>query len=150
LKYSTAIVIDLPRPRVIDLFTDINQLTAWQPGLERAELLEGEPGQPGAKTRLVYQRDRREVEIIETIIGRNQGPDEQGPYTLIVGYETRGVRNQVVNVFEAMDGEHTRWTADNEFNFRGWMLILSLFLGSAFRKQTLDDMKCFKSFAERA
>ena len=144
LKYSTAIVIDLPRPRVVELFTDTDNIPAWQPGLEKFELLEGEPGQPGAKTRLVFRRDRREIDLIETIVSQAL-PDE-----LTVRYETEGVKNLVVNRFEALEDSRTRWVAENEFKFAGWMLFLGLFLGAVFRKQTLDDMRHFKAFAENA
>ena len=144
MKYTTEIVIDRPRQHVIDLMTNPNLFQAWQPGLEKAELLEGEPGQPGAKTRLVYQRDQRKIDMIEMIDSCSL-PDK---YT--VRYETEGVKNRVINRFYEQDDGRTRWVAENEFKFGGWMIFLAVFLGSAFRKQTLDDMKRFKAFAERA
>ena len=56
MKYTTEIVLDLPRTQVINLFEDPHHFPAWQPGLEKAEPLEDQPGQPGAKMRLVYRQ----------------------------------------------------------------------------------------------
>ena len=53
MKYTREVVIDLPRDRVIELFDDADNLPKWQEGLQRFEHVSGEPGQPGAKSRLV-------------------------------------------------------------------------------------------------
>jgi hypothetical protein len=142
MKFSTEIVIHLPRRRVVELFDNPDILPAWQPGLEKYELLSGKPGQPGARARLVYRRDRREIEMIETVTSRNL-PEEYS-----TGYQTKEVKNLVVNRFEELEGGFTRWITENEFKFSGWMAFLAIFLRPAFRRQILDDMERFKAFAE--
>ena len=72
----------------------------------------------------------------------------QGGYEFTVQYETEGVRNRAVHRFFELEAGRTRWVTENEFKFSGWMRLLALFLGAAFRKQTLDEMQRFKAFAE--
>ncbi len=144
MKYESEIILDLPRERVIELFDDADNLSKWQPGLQSFEHLSGEPGQPGAKSRLVFDQNGRRLEMIETITRRNL-PDEFSST-----YETKGVMNWVVNRFYDEGGGKTRWVSENEFKFSGVMAILSLFMRRAFPRQTLEFMRHFKEFAESA
>ena len=150
MKYTTEIEIDQPRRRVLELFEDPDRMPDWQPGLVRREPLEGQPGQPGATTQLVYQRDRREIGMIETLLSRSLASTDQEPHVIAYRYETEGVKNQVVNRFEALQGGRTRWVAENEFKFSRWMVVFAMFMGRAFRRQTRDDMLRFKAFVEQA
>lgn len=144
MKYTTEVVIDLPRNQVIELFDDPDNLPKWQKGLQLVESLEGFPGMPGARTRLVYDQEGRKVDMTETVIARNL-PDE-----LSVLYETRGVKNWAVNRFYEVERGATRWVMTNEFKFSGLMAIAALVMRNAFPRQTLKDMKRFKVFAEHA
>jgi carbon monoxide dehydrogenase subunit G len=45
MHYSTEIVIDLPRHRVIELFDNPDNLSKWQSGLQRFDFIGGEEGQ---------------------------------------------------------------------------------------------------------
>jgi hypothetical protein len=142
MQYTTEITIDLPRTRVIELFDDPANLTKWQPGLQSFEPLSGTPGQPGARSRLVYEEKGRRMEMIETITSRNL-PDE-----FAGTYEAPGVFNVMHNRF-VEDGPHTtRWIADHEFRFSGFMRLAGLFMRGAFPKQTQATMQQFKAFAE--
>jgi hypothetical protein len=144
VKYSTEITIDLPRERVVELFDNPDNLQKWQQGLVEFDPLDEEPDQPGAKTRLVYEENGRQVEMLETIVRRNL-PDE-----FTATYEAKGVWNLVENRFVAED-DKTHWVMENEFKFRGLMMTLTgLFMRRAFPKQTLRDMNRFKTFAESA
>ena len=71
MHYTVEIDIDLPRDRVIELFDSTENLKKWQRGLQVFEPLEGEPGQPGAKSRMVFQMGKRKIEMVETITERN-------------------------------------------------------------------------------
>ncbi|MEL6150409.1 MAG: SRPBCC family protein [Chloroflexota bacterium] len=143
MKYETEVTIHLPRERVVTLLDDPNNLSKWQPALRSVEHIEGEVAQPGSKTRLVYDMRGREVVMIETIVSHNL-PDEMS-FT----FEADGVHNMVQNTFYA-EGERTRWVMGNQFQFSGFMRVMSLFMGGAFRKQTREDMERFKEFAEAA
>lgn len=144
MRYKTEVVINLPRKRVIELFDSFENLQKWQEGLVSFEHISGDPGQPGTKTRLLYDMGRRRMEMIETIIKRDLPDEFSGTY------DASGVHNIVRNTFYD-EGKQTRWELDSEFQFRGFMRVMSLFIpGSRFRQQTRSSMEAFKRFAENA
>ena len=71
MKYTLSTTINLPRSKVIELFDNPDNMSKWQPELQSFEHISGEPGEPGAKSRLKYKMGKREVEMIETITARN-------------------------------------------------------------------------------
>lgn len=144
MKYSCELIINLPRERVIELFDNPDNMPKWQPGLQSFEPISGEPGQPGAKSRLVYDMNGRRVEMVETIVSRNLPDEFSGTY------EAKGVKNWIANYFYDEADDKTRWVMDSEFMFSGFMILLSLFMRGSFRKETQSTMFRFKAFAERA
>lgn len=143
MKYSVHIDLELPRQRVVELFDDPNNLPYWQEGLQSFEHLSGEPGAPGAQSRLTFHLRNRTMVLIETIVVRNL-PDE-----FTAKFETNNVVSVVQNRFEELSPSRTRWTSDNEFQFSGLMRFLALLLNSAFRHQSLKYMRDFQAFAEQ-
>jgi hypothetical protein len=144
MQYETEVTIDLPRARVIELFDSTENMYKWQTGLTGLEHLAGEPGQPGAKIKLIYDEGGRKAEMLETIVERDL------PDTLTATYEIENVYNLVRNRFFDEGPDKTRWRMEVEFRFKGWMAVLALLMRSAFPKQTLKDMNAFKAFAEAA
>ena len=144
MRYTTEIVIDLPRDRVIELMDDVDNLKHWQAGLQSVEHISGQPGQVGAKSKMVFDENGRTVEMVETITKRNF-PDEYD-----ATYEAGGVYNIQENQFIAEGPDKTRWVSVSEFQFSGFMRIMAFFMGGAFRKQSQKVMQDFKRFAENA
>jgi hypothetical protein len=143
MKYTTEITINLPRERVIELFDDPVNLVKWQPGLKSFEAVSGTPGQPGAKSKLVYDMNGRVVEMIETITSRNLPNEFSGVY------EANGVWNGMQNFFHD-EGQNTRWVTETEFKFSGFMSLIGLLMPGSFKKETLKQMEQFKTFVEHA
>jgi len=141
MQYSSEVIIDLPRDEMLALFDSTENLFKWQEGLQSFDHLSGEPGQPGAKSKLVFDMGGRQMEMIETITGRDL------PDSMSMTYEMNGVFNTVHNRFVA-DGDKTRWVADHEFKFSGAMALMSLVMRGSFPKQTQATMDAFKVFAE--
>lgn len=142
MKYERELAIDLPRDRVIELFDDPDNLAKWQPGLKSFKHLSGDPGQPGARSELIFEEGRRRIEMIETVTRRNL-PDE-----FAGTYEAKGVMNWVSNRFVAIAPDRTRWIIETEFKFTGIMRFLAPLMRGAFPKQTQEFMQKFKEFAE--
>ena len=142
MKYSVEIEIDLPRDRVIELFDDTENLYKWQEGLLRFEPISGEPGQPGAKSKLAFRMGKRELEMVETITERALPDRFDGTY------ETKGVYNVVRNRFEALGPDRTRWVSENEFRFSGFMKVIGFLMRGSFPKTSMKYLTNFKAFAE--
>jgi uncharacterized membrane protein len=141
MKYKIELEINLPIDDMLELFQDMDFMKKWQTGFVSLEVLEGEPGTVGSKSKLVYVNKGKTSEIIETII-KKELPNE---FNFI--YEAKGVKNWAINRF-VDKGNQTIWIAEHEFKFSGFMLILSLFKGM-FVKQTTSDMNSFKDYAEK-
>ena len=142
MKYTTRIQINLPRNKVIELFDNTENMFKWQSGLQSFNHLSGEPGQVGARSKLIYKMGRREVEMVETITKR-QFPDEfHGTY------EAKNVWNRQENYFEETSDSNTTWITISEFKCSGFMKIMCWLMPGAFKKQTLKYMNQFKKFSE--
>ena len=144
VRYRIEMTIELPRDRVIELFDSFDNLKKWQKALLEVEHLSGDPGEPGAKTRLVYAMGKRKMVMTETILTRNLPDEFSGTY------DAWGAHNINRNFFYD-EGETTRWALDTEFKFSGLMRIMAFFMGEGrFQKQTRSSMEAFKAFAESA
>jgi hypothetical protein len=142
MKYTVDIELDLPRSRVIELFDNTDNLYKWQQGLQSFEPISGEPGQVGAKSKLVFKMGKREIEMIETITKRELPEQFNGTY------DAKGVFNIVNNRFIEVGPQKTRWESECEFRFSGFMKVIGFLMKGAFPKQSLKYMKDFKAFAE--
>ena len=144
MEYTLELEIDLPRDRVIELFDSTENLKEWQKGLVSFEHMSGEPGQEGAKSKILYKMGKREVEMIETITHRNL-PDE-----FFGTYETKGVWNRIENRFMEAGPNKTKWVFTSEFQCSGFLKIMAFFMPGMFKKQSKEFMEDFKTYAEAA
>jgi len=141
MKHSCDIEINAPRSKVVALFDNPANLVKWQPDLLKFEPISGTPGQPNAKSRLVYRAGEGEFELIETITVRNLPDEFSGTYESKMG--TTKIRNRFID-----NGATTRWIVDTEFTGSGMMKALSLLMGGVMRAQTEKVVQAFKGFAE--
>jgi carbon monoxide dehydrogenase subunit G len=143
LDYTTSIIIDLPRARVIDLFDDPANLAKWQKGLQSFEHLSGEAGKPGARSKLVFQMGKRRMEMIETVTRRDLPDAFDGTY------EVDGVLNIVENRFTEVGPDKTLLETRNIFEMKGFMMsLMGWLMPGMFRKQSEKYAEAFKAFAE--
>lgn len=142
MNFTTQIVINRPRDRVVELMRNPDNIAKWQPGLQTVELLSGEKDQVGARSRIVVDARGFRLELIETIVEHNP------PERFASLFEARGVRNFVENRFIADGPDATRWVMANSFKFTGFMSLAGLFLRDFVPRQSLESMSRFKDFAE--
>lgn len=142
MKYSVSITIDKPVNEVVALFDNVDNMKKWMDGLESFEPLDGTPGEVGAKSRLRFKMGKREIEMIETITAKNLPEEFTGTY------EAKGVFNIVRNSFEPLPGNKTKYTTEQEFQFKGFMKLMGLLMPGAFKKQSMKYLQDFKAFAE--
>lgn len=142
MKYTNDIEINLPISRVIELFDNPKNLKQWMKGLVSFEHVSGTPGQPGAKSRLVFDMGNRRIEMIETITVRNLPEEFSGTY------EADGVFNIVKSKFVALAADRTKYISEQEFQFNGTMKLIGALMPGMFKKQTEEYLQAFKQFAE--
>ena len=145
MKYTSEITINLPVARVVELFDNADNLKKWMTGLLSFEHVSGEPGQPGAKSKLVFERGKNKMVMTETITKRNL------PEEFSAQYEVQGTHNIQQNHFVVVSDNSTKWVSHTEFKFASLgMKFMALVMPSAFKKQTMVFMKNFKEFAENS
>ena len=142
MKFANEIKIKLPVNKVVELFDNPDNLKLWMKGLKSFEHISGTPGQPGAKSRLVFEMGKRKMEMIETVTVRNL------PHEFSGTYETNGVVNLVKNKFIAESDQVTHYISEQEFQFSGFMKIIAFLMSGTFKKQSMKYLEDFKSFAE--
>lgn len=144
MRITEAVVIDRPLEEVWAAFDNPETLKRWQPTLESFEHMSGEPGQPGAQSRLVYVEGKRTIEMTETLLERGEGY-LSGEY--LVGGSVSPTVNRVDNVFERLDSS-TRWRMVSEFRFSGIERFVMPLMKAMFAKRIRDDMRRFKEVVE--
>lgn len=144
MKFTTEIEINSPINKVIELFDNPDNMKKWMKGLQSFEPISGNPGQVGAKSRLKFKMNKREIEMIETITVRNLPDEFSGTY------EVKGVLNIVKNKFIPLPDNRTKYVSEQEYRFNGFMKILGFLMTSAFKKQSMKYLSDFKNFVEKA
>jgi len=142
MKYACSIIINAPIDRVVSTFDDPKRMSEWMPGLQSFELISGQQGHVGARSKLCFQMGKRRVEMIETITERNL------PDVFSGTYEAKGVWNNVVNRFSVLENNMTEYITEQEFRFSGFMKLIGFLFPSAFKKQTNLYLNRFKAVVE--
>ena len=142
MKYSSTVIIDLPREKVLELFDNSENMFKWQEGLQSFDHVSGEAGTEGAVSKMRYKSKKRELELQETIMKKNL------PEHFNFLYEAKGVQNWNDNHFEAISEGQTKWTQSNVFKTKGMIKVFATLMPGMFKKQTRKAMNDFKAFAE--
>ncbi len=143
MKYTTEIVVDLPRDEFLKKLDNTENMKHWQRGFEGYEQLSKNPGEEGARMNLKYKMGKRDIEMVETIIKKDL------PEEFHLTYDTKGVHNIQKNYFSEEDGK-TRWISESEFQFSSLgMKLMGFLMPGAFKKQSMKYAIDFKNFAEK-
>ncbi len=140
MKFETE--IRAGRELVWALYDNPNKLSRWQPTLESFTHLAGDPGQPGAVSELVYNENGKKVTMTETVTERRK------PHFMAGTYDNDWATSLIVNHFEEIDDNTTRFISYSNMNFKGIMKILSLFVARSIRARVEADLSRFKLLVE--
>ena len=147
IKYTEEIEINSNIDSLIVLFDNPYNMKEYMEGIESYTVLSGNIREVGAKAELVVafiEKDvvKRRIVMIEEIITNNLPKEKKVTYT------ADGVYNIVTNRFEKVSENKTKFINEQEFEFKGYMKIISFFIPSAFKKQSRIYLEDFKEFAE--
>ncbi len=144
MKFTGSIDINQPLHVVADLFADPNNLSEYQDGFIRRELVSGAVGEDDAVSRLYYMNRGREMELTETVVANCL------PNSFEAHYHHKHMDNTLKTTFTAIGENRTRYDTDGEYlAFRGLVprLMARLFPG-VFAKQAQRWLDNFKRYAE--
>ena len=142
MKTKYEVVIDADRDTVWDAFDNADNIAGWQPTLQSFTHKSGIPGEVGAVSELVYAEGNGEMVMSETIT------EKRRPDFMAGIYEARRSKSLIVNFFEAVDGNRTRWVSHANHSFSGIMKLMTPFIRKAICKRTESDMQRFKLLVE--
>ena len=143
MKYTLELEVAVSQNDFVKKMDNADNMKHWQKGLVSYEHISGTPGMVGAKMKLNYQFGKRNMELTETIVETNF------PDSFHATYDTKGMRNIQKNFFYKTSQNRTKWVSECEFiptNFL--MRLMTTFMKSSFKKQSLSYMQDFKNFAE--
>lgn len=142
MHYSCEVTMGLPRRSVLQLLADRSNDVAWRPDLTMCETLVGEPGQPGAETRLLYLRAGGGVRETMEHVESNQLPDA-------IEYSLRSptVIEHQLHRFVEEKPTKTRWIIEStvELHHAG---LGSRRHSTILERETQRAMESFRDFAE--
>ena len=142
MKLNFEQTIDASLETVWAAFNDSSNKHRWQQNFESYKYMSGIPGQPGARSELIYNENGKKMVINETITELRE------PVFLSAIYNSKYASTIIVNHFESVNENTTRWTSWCNFAFKGLMKIMALFIAGSIRKRTEDDMHRFKLLVE--
>lgn len=142
-KVTTSIEIDRSPEQVWAAFNDVSRMDQWVTGFRSAELIEGERGAVGSKSRLVFEEDGNTFELIETVTAL----EPRKSLGLSVYHES--MTTQLDYAFAPTDQGFTLVTISNRT--RGNNLFWSVMLGlmqSTIKERHDEDLAAFKKMVE--
>lgn len=142
MKMQYEAEIRASRDLVWATFDNPDNLSRWQPTLASFRHLAGEPGQPGAVSGLVYDENGKKVTITETVTERRK------PHFMAGTYVSDWATSLIVNHFEEIDDNTTRFISYTNMNFKGIMKIMSVFVSRSIRARVEADLNRFKLLVE--
>ena len=144
MKTRHEILIDAPRAVVWAAFDDVDGRRRWQPTLRSVTQKSGKPGEVGSVAERVYDEEGETVVMTETVTDRRE------PDFLAGVYATRWGKTVVVNHFEDLGDDRTRWIVYANHFFEGVMKLLGVFTGKRLGRRAERDLERFKLMVESA
>jgi uncharacterized membrane protein len=144
MKFTCTTEIDLPLQKTVSIFNNRDNLGKWQQGLVRDESISGHPGEPGSKSKLIFNTGKHIIELTETILLKNLPAEMTGLYEHIHMVNTMSSR------FTPIKENKTRYDAEIVYTkFIGFMpKMMALLMPGIFKKQVQKTLDRFKAFAE--
>lgn len=145
MKYICTVDINLPIDKVVKLWDDENNFKGWQDGFESIEHLSGVSNTKGAKSKILLQGKKGDIELIETIISSNL------PKEKIAIYEHIHMTNKQTTRFKTIEEDKTQYISEVEYTqFNGLMIkLMAKLFPNKFKEQSQKWMNQFKGFAEK-
>jgi uncharacterized membrane protein len=142
-QYTTRVEVNRTADVAWDYFADETKIKEWMTGLKSIELISGEKHKPGAKFKMEFDEDGRQITMTETVT--EYVPRERFSFTL----ENEVINSQTTVKFTERDG---RTTIEQTVDVRGgnpfWRSLFAL-MKSTFESNSQEILNTLKSNIER-
>lgn len=137
MKNTIEIQIACSPEEVFCWLKDPEKAREWMTSVSETEMLSGTPNTVGSTFREIIKDQNGQTEMLGMVTGYQENE--------LIAFHLNGAYNTVDVEFRLEKiGELTRVTQNAEIHFRSFMKILSIFLGSAFKKEiTTQSQKEF-------
>ena len=143
MKFTLELPINKPRAEVWKAFDNPQNMSKWQRSLISFETTSGTQGQPGAVSKLMFEEQGRQFELMERVTHREE------PNRLEGVYENNFADNTVRNTFIEKGKDQTLWVVETEYKFKTLLMrILGPIMKKNFVARTRKDMERFKEMVE--
>lgn len=141
MKFTLYVDINQSIDKCVTVFSNPNNLKHVQEGFISKELISGDEGDIGAKSKMIYKR----LELIETIMTNNL------PEMFEALYEHKRTVNTMKVWFTVLNENETRYHTEIHYTkFNGFIInVMAKLFPSMLKKQVLKWMHKFKGFVEK-
>ena len=130
MKISLSIEIESSPEKVFSWIKDPERAKEWMTSVSETELLSGTPTTVGSTFREVVRDQNGETEMHGVVTGHEENQ--------MISFHLRGEYNTVDVEFRVKKiGERTRVTQNADIRWRGFMNVMSLFLGGRIKKEIM-------------
>jgi len=142
MKLISSINISQPRDVVWEIMNDPKLFSQWQKGYESTVILDGVPGQKGARARHIYMENGKKFRFSEEVL------ESTPPSNIIVTLDSDVMKYHIhTELNETDNGTIVSMKNDatmKAFSFR----VLSPFLRKSFQKRQDEDLQRLKKLVE--
>lgn len=142
MKFQAEIEIEKPIKHVVALFSDPSNTIKWLEGLKSTTLISGNLGEPGSKSKVIFETPAGRMQLMETIISKNL-PDEY-----VIRYEGDGYVGYTKHQFIKVDKTLTKFISSQDVELQGALKFVGGLISGTIKKQLERSTVCFKNFAE--
>lgn len=145
MKHEGSIIINKPRELVTTIFINSDYNKEYQDGFVKKELISGQLGKTGSKSKMYYQYGKRPMILTEEILKNDL------PYSFEAFYHHKHMDNTMICTFTEITPNKTEYKYKYEYTRINWFLprLISILLPSMYRKQGDKWMTQFKEFVEK-
>ncbi len=142
MKYTETIEINASRDSIWDGLVKEENLKKIHPTVVSTETVEGNFGEQGSTTKMIFEMNGREMVMTENILEIKEKELHKAEY------DADGVHNVNELTIKQIGDNKYEVSITSEFSFSGIMKLMSLFMKGSFKKETSRALEALKEFAE--
>jgi hypothetical protein len=142
MRYHGEITISAEPEFVWQIFDDPESTRIWQPSLKSHTLRSGKAGEVGSVYELVFDNNGHSIESVATLTEKREYEVMSSTIDSESSFAT------MINRFEPVGNNQTRWILEVEYRFKGLYKIVALFMRNSMRARAAKEMLNFKWLVE--